>query len=295
MGGSAHRPQRAKSRSDQSPNIVNNSWGGGQGDNWFESYVQAWVAAGIFPAFSNGNLGPNCPSASDPGDYPESFATGAVDNTGEIASFSGRGPGSFNNDLKPDLVAPGVSVWSSWNNNGYVELTGTSMASPHTAGAVALLWSAVPALKGDVAATINLLYASANPDVPADNTCGAPGNTDLPNYTYGYGYLDAMALVLDGSNRLPVLTTSQVSDPFWTGKPMTFTVGLSNPSNGLTYNQARINLTIQNATQADITSMEYLFGVYLDDHSAYANPGQMIPAWLDYQVDFSLTQGTLRQ
>ena len=41
---------------------------------------------------------------------------------------------------------------------------------------------------------------------------------------------------------------------------MTFTVGLSNPSNGLTYNQARINLTIQNATQADITSMEYLLG-----------------------------------
>ena len=40
------------------PQVVNNSWGGGPGQPWYQLSVQAWVAAGIFPAFSNGNLGP---------------------------------------------------------------------------------------------------------------------------------------------------------------------------------------------------------------------------------------------
>jgi subtilisin family serine protease len=244
----------------KAPDIVNNSWGGGQGSDWFKSYVEAWVAAGIFPAFSEGNSGPSCSTANDPGDYPESFATGAIDSTGEIASFSSRGPGSFSNNLKPDLVAPGVSIYSSWNNDGYTALSGTSMASPHTAGAVALLWSAIPALKGNVSSTINLLYTSANPDVPADNACGAPGSASMPNYTYGYGYLDAMALVLNGCDCSPVLSTTEVSDPFWVTKPMTFNVNLTNPSTGLSYLQARLNLTIQNATLSNITSLEYKSG-----------------------------------
>ena len=187
----------------KAPDVVNNSWGGGRGNTWYESYVQAWVAAGIFPAFSAGNNGPSCSTAGSPGDYIESFASGAISSNGYIASFSSRGPGSFGNNLKPDLVAPGVSIQSTYKDGGYASMDGTSMASPHTAGAVALLWSAVPQLNGDVATTISLLYSSANPNVPNNNVCGAPGSATVPNYTYGYGYLDALQLVTDGIALFP--------------------------------------------------------------------------------------------
>src|SRR5206468_1046938 len=80
-------------RPDLRPHIVNNSWGGGSGDPFFQSTVQAWVAAGMFPAFANGNNGQfGCGSASSPGDYPESYGVGAYDINNTIAFFSGRGP-----------------------------------------------------------------------------------------------------------------------------------------------------------------------------------------------------------
>ena len=53
------------------PHIVNNSWGGGSGNTWYQSYVQNWRAAGVFPAFAIGNSGPNCGTVIDPGDYPD--------------------------------------------------------------------------------------------------------------------------------------------------------------------------------------------------------------------------------
>ena len=60
------------------PDVVNNSWGGGGGDTWYRSYVRNWIAAGIFPAFSAGNSGSSCQTAGSPGDYAESFASGAT-------------------------------------------------------------------------------------------------------------------------------------------------------------------------------------------------------------------------
>ena len=61
-------------------------------DPFYQATVQAWVAAGIFPAFANGNAGPGCGSAGSPGDYPESYAVGAYDIGNSIAFFSSRGP-----------------------------------------------------------------------------------------------------------------------------------------------------------------------------------------------------------
>lgn len=180
----------------KAPDVINNSWGGGGGDDWYQAYVQAWVAAGIFPAFSAGNAGPACGSAGSPGDYPESFASGMVDSSGVIDSGSSRGPGVFPGaDIKPDLAAPGVAVCSTVPDDSYTcGYTGTSMASPHTAGAVALIWSANPNLRLDIDATKQLLRDTANPNVPDEGNCGAPTklNALVPNYTYGYGYLDVL-------------------------------------------------------------------------------------------------------
>jgi subtilisin family serine protease len=100
-----------------------------------------------------------------------------------VAFFSSRG-GSGR--AKPDVVAPGVEVRSALPGGGYGKLSGTSMATPHVAGVVALMWSANPALRGDVATTAALLRRTATP-VPADR-CGAAADA-------GAGLVDAAAAV----------------------------------------------------------------------------------------------------
>ncbi|OGO27073.1 MAG: hypothetical protein A2136_04835 [Chloroflexi bacterium RBG_16_54_11] len=174
------------------PNVVNNSWGGGGGDPWYQAKVQAWVAAGTFPAFSAGNAGSGCNTLGSPGDYQESFASAAIDSAGNIAGFSSRGPSAFGHDpyTKPNIASPGVSVCSSVPTNSWsCSFSGTSMASPHSAGAVALLWSCNPALVGQISTTIEALQNNAGV-TPAGN-CGAPPDGE-GNYTFGYGYLDVL-------------------------------------------------------------------------------------------------------
>jgi subtilisin family serine protease len=171
------------------PHVVNNSWGGGPGDPWYMDSVDAWVAAGIFPAFSQGNSGPGCGSANSPGDYPQSYGAGAYDINNTIASFSSRGPSSFGGIIKPNISAPGVNVRSSVPVNSYGLASGTSMASPHVAGTVALMWSAAPDISRDIDATRSILDSTA---VDKAGVCGGDASN---NNTYGQGRLDAFAAV----------------------------------------------------------------------------------------------------
>ncbi|RFC70300.1 S8 family serine peptidase [Streptomyces sp. AcE210] len=175
-------------RPDLAPDIVNNSWGGGQQDFWYRPLVDAWIAAGIFPAFSAGNEGPRCDTLGSPGDYDESYAAAAFDADGKAASFSSRG--AAGQDGKPDIAAPGVNIRSSLPGGEYGLLSGTSMASPHVAGAVALLWSAAPALYRDVPGTRRALDTAAV-DVD-DSSCGG---TAADNRVWGEGRLDVLAAV----------------------------------------------------------------------------------------------------
>ena len=177
---------------DNRPQIVNNSWGSTvDGDDWFVPMVEAWRAAGIFPAFSAGNHGPLCGTMGDPGSYQQSFASAAHDDDEIEYSIGSRGPSAFGHDpyTKPNLSAPGVAVYSSYNGSDtqYNYLSGTSMASPHTAGAVALLWSCNPDLMGQIDLTFRILQDSARE--PRLSTCGAPPDLE-GNYSFGYGYLD---------------------------------------------------------------------------------------------------------
>ncbi|MFD8410361.1 S8 family serine peptidase [Streptomyces sp. NPDC059650] len=176
-------------RPDLAPHVVNNSWGSAAHDDWYRQIVDAWRAAGIFPAFSNGNAGPNCSTSGSPGDYASSYSSGAFDINGTIAAFSSRGagPGGI---VKPNIAAPGVNVRSSVPGGGYEAFSGTSMASPHTAATVALLWSAAPALEGDIAQTEALLGATAQ-----DTDNGQCGGTAANNNVFGEGKLDALAAV----------------------------------------------------------------------------------------------------
>ncbi len=178
-------------RPDLRPQIVSNSWGGWSGDDFYRDAVEAWVAAGIFPVFAIGNDGDYCGSASSPGDYPESYGVGAYDISEELAWFSGRGP-SFYEVIKPNIAAPGVDVRSSVPGGDYEWNSGTSMATPHVAGSVALLWSAAVAYSGDIEGTRLVLDSSAIDH--EDLSCG--GDADNNN-AWGEGQLDAYeALVI---------------------------------------------------------------------------------------------------
>lgn len=176
-------------RPDLAPHVVNNSWGGSGGDTWYQEIVDTWRAAGIFPAFSNGNSGPGCATAGSPGDYASSYSSGAFDINGAIASFSSRGAAA-GGIVKPNIAAPGVNVRSSVPGGAYESFSGTSMASPHTAATVALLWSAAPALVGDIAQTESLLDGTAQ-----DTDSSQCGGTAADNNVFGEGKLDALAAV----------------------------------------------------------------------------------------------------
>jgi subtilisin family serine protease len=145
---------------------------------------------------SAGNGGPLCGTVDDPiAIYDATFSVGAHSSNGAIASFSSRGAVTVDGSgrRKPDISAPGVSVRSAWVNKTFNTISGTSMASPHVAGAVALLWSAVPDLVGEIDLTEQVLIKSATP-VPL-NQCGEGGTPVAPNNTYGFGRLDVLAAV----------------------------------------------------------------------------------------------------
>lgn len=157
-----------------------------------EPAVQAHRAAGIFTAASAGNSGPACGTVNaPPATYAEAFSVGASTPGDGVAWFSSRGPATDTGELKPDVVAPGVGVRSvdASSDTTYGDGSGTSMAGPHAAGAVAVLWSAVPALRGDVDATVELLRRTAVRVWSVPGACG--GDPDFgPNATWGTGRID---------------------------------------------------------------------------------------------------------
>jgi subtilisin family serine protease len=205
----------ANPRPDLRPNIVNNSWGGGGGNPWYQASVDGWIASGIFPQFSNGNSGSSCNTSGSPGDYVQSYSAGAFDIGNNIAGFSSRGPSAFGGgELKPNIAAPGVNVRSSVPSNSYSSFSGTSMASPHVAGTVALMWSAAPALVGDIAQTRTILD-----DTAIDTFDGQCGGTADDNNVWGEGRLDAFAAV-DQSPRGPTGTLSGTVTAAGSGNPI---------------------------------------------------------------------------
>jgi len=173
------------------PHVVNSSWGfPGGGDPFYAAVVAAWRAAGIFPVFAAGNEGPTCGSLRSPGDYADVFTVGATNPLDQVASFSARGPSVLERTVaKPNVVAPGVNVRSSARDGGYEARSGTSMAAPHVAGVVALLWSSNPLLRRDVEATEAVLAATAHDRI--DSSCGGDVDGD-PNNVSGEGRIDAL-------------------------------------------------------------------------------------------------------
>ncbi len=165
------------------PHVVNNSWAFQIAgcDLEFQLDLQALRAAGILSVFAAGNTGPGGSTSTSPANYPEAFAVGAMDNSGLIYSGSARGPSACGEapTIFPELVAPGVNVRTTDLFGGYVQATGTSLAAPHVAGALALLLSAYP----DLTAT-----EQEDALINGARDLGPIG----PDNAYGYGRLDVL-------------------------------------------------------------------------------------------------------
>jgi len=177
--------------------ILNNSWGCPSVEGCdalvFLPAVRALRTAGVFVVASAGNSGAvGCGSVDSPlAIYDEVYTVGAVGHDGLLAPFSSLGPVKVDGSLrvKPDILAPGSSILSAFPGGTYQVADGTSMAGPHVAGVVALMWSANPRLIGDIDATEAILNQSAMPYQGSTPHCGP--SEGYPQNGIGYGIINA--------------------------------------------------------------------------------------------------------
>jgi serine protease AprX len=152
------------------------------------------IGTAMVIAAGNEGSGNEPDNVRTPGDVPRVISVGATDCSDQIAGFSSRGPVTWQdvppwNDhpyppglVKPDVSAPGVDTVSHYFCSGYTLLSGTSMATPHVAGTVALMAAADPGLTHD---EIKQVLQDTSVDL------GPPGNDNA----YGRGRVDAYEAV----------------------------------------------------------------------------------------------------
>ncbi|MFE2494385.1 S8 family peptidase [Streptomyces scopuliridis] len=135
---------------DQGAKVANLSLGGGdtaETDPLEAAVDRLSAEKGVLFVIAAGNDGPGAETVGSPGSAASALTVGAVDRNDEIADFSSVGP-TADGSLKPDITAPGVDIVAAKAAqgqigdpaaDGYVSMSGTSMATPHVAGAAAIL------------------------------------------------------------------------------------------------------------------------------------------------------------
>lgn len=133
---------------------------------------------GVYVVAAAGNAGPDAGTVGAPADVDGVLAVGAVDESGALATFSSRGP-TADGRIKPDVVAPGVFVWTvaPGTPDQYLPAGGTSIAAPIVAGAAALV----------------LEYTHGLPLDPTKRLRRTALAADDPDPASGWGLIDANA------------------------------------------------------------------------------------------------------
>ena len=120
--------------------VINASWGGGGFSSALQTAITRFQnAGGIFVAAAGNESSNNATTASYPANYSGVISVAASTSSNTLASFSNYG-------TNVDIAAPGQNILSTIPGNRYASYSGTSMASPHVAGALALLWGQAPSL-----------------------------------------------------------------------------------------------------------------------------------------------------
>ena len=154
--------------------VSNNSWGGGGFSSAMSTAIDAARTAGHIFVAAAGNSGLNNDSSPNyPSNYPQDnvLAVAATDQNDNLASFSNYGASTV------DLAAPGVNIYSTYMNGGYATLSGTSMATPHVTGAVALLRDAHPGWT--YTQVITALKATVDPKAGLSGKVASGGRLNL--------------------------------------------------------------------------------------------------------------------
>lgn len=177
--------------------VANNSWGGpGYSQALFDAIQRANDAGIVFVAAAGNEANDNDASPAYPASYelPNVVSVAAVDENGNLASFSNYGASTV------DIGAPGVHILSTVPNGQYASYSGTSMATPHVTGALALLQSVSPELSS--AELIQRLYDSASP------------STSLRSVTRTGRMLNAGRLLHNEIDPLPAPPPDPVACPY---------------------------------------------------------------------------------
>jgi len=173
---------------------------------------------GVVPVIAAGNDGKfGLRTIASPGSASDAITVGATDwEKDYIAGFSSRGPVGYgaNETIKPDIVAPGVGIVSTWYEGGYASMLGTSMATPHVAGTVALMLQANSSLSP---AEVKQILKNSSFDL------GKEGEDN----TYGAGRVDAYAAVSNVTELEPMalvrLYAGCAKDNYVLNQPVTIT------------------------------------------------------------------------
>ena len=182
---------------DNGARVLNLSLGGTSDTQVERDAIAYAVAQGAVVVAAMGNAFAQGNPTSYPAAYPDVIAVGAISSANTRAVFSQTGP-------HIDVVAPGVNVLSTVWDNGYTNMSGTSMASPHVAGLAGLIMSCNANLTAAQVGDIIRQTAQPLRDNPAD---------PVPNNNYGFGCIDAEAALNRACPRrsLPITTCPQVS------------------------------------------------------------------------------------
>jgi bacillopeptidase F len=261
----AINPDGNPATTNDMPDVISNSWYDPDVTNEcsgiYKTTLDAVEAAGIAVIFSAGNNGPGVSTITKPKNINTNpvnvFCVANINgalwlggSNDPISNSSSRGPsvcgGTGSLLIKPEVSAPGTSVRSCNSSGGYTSLSGTSMASPHVAGAVALLKQAFPNLTGRQ--ILEALYYTAR-------DLGTVGEDN----TYGTGLIDVYAAYQSlGTPDLtppdPIVNLS-VINPTSNSLTLQWTVPFDSSDNGITDYDIRYSLlpitdntTFENAT-----------------------------------------------
>lgn len=168
--------------------VVNMSLGAPSGTQSLEDAVNNAYNAGVVVVVAAGNEGDGNPATNNVG-YPAKYAS--VIAVGAVASDDSH-PYWSSDGEEVEISAPGVSIHSTWNNGLYNTISGTSMATPHVVGAVALLLATPVSVSYD--ADLDGVWDPAEVRQALRDTAEDLGDLGKDNF-YGYGLVDAEALI----------------------------------------------------------------------------------------------------